>query len=183
LGDIVRGTWPMEFGSRKGTIFSYIMNNYWDTNWPAGQGGEVRFRYVLGSGKDLNPVTLGQLGWDAMSPLEVNEIKTQDKAINPARRLEAARGSFLTVDQPNVVLVTWKLAEDSQGSVLRFLEVAGQAGSVNVKLPLLNLQSAWRCNAVEDNQQSLPVLPHALQFSFTPHQIVTIRVQGTPALK
>ncbi len=183
LGDIVRGTWPMEFGSRKGTIFSYIMNNYWDTNWPAGQGGEVRFRYVLGSGKDLNPVTLGQLGWDAMSPLEVNEIKTQDKAINPARPLEAARGSFLTVDQPNVVLVTWKLAEDGQGSVLRFLEVAGQAGSVNVKLPLLNLQTAWRCNAVEDNQQSLSVSPHALQFSVTPHQIVTIRVQGTPALK
>jgi alpha-mannosidase len=118
-----------------------------------------------------------------MSPLEVNEIKTQDKAINPARPLEAARSSFLTVDQPNVVLVTWKFAEDGQGSVLRFLEVAGQPGAVNVKLPLLNVQSAWRCNAVEENQESLPVSPHTLQFSVTPHQIVTVRVLGTSALK
>ena len=39
LGDIVRGSWPREFGNRKGTIFSYLMSNYWETNWPAGQGG------------------------------------------------------------------------------------------------------------------------------------------------
>lgn len=29
------------------TIYSYIMNNYWETNYLAAQEGEVRFRYVL----------------------------------------------------------------------------------------------------------------------------------------
>ena len=143
----------------------------------------MRFRYVLSSGKDLSPVVLSRLGRDAMSPLEVNEIKTQDKAVRPSRPLEAARSSFLTVDLPNVALVTWKLAEDGQGSVLRFLEIGGQDGTVSVNTSLLNLQSAWRCNAMEENQQPLPVSPHGFQFPVAPHQIVTIRVQGTPALK
>jgi alpha-mannosidase len=39
LGDINRGEWPDTFGQRPGTVFSYIMNNYWDTNYRAEQGG------------------------------------------------------------------------------------------------------------------------------------------------
>jgi hypothetical protein len=40
LGGIARGTWPEKFGQRSGTIFSYVMNNYYFTNYAAGQGGE-----------------------------------------------------------------------------------------------------------------------------------------------
>ena len=53
LGDIFRATWPKQFGQRPGTIFSYVMNNYWDTNYAAGQGGDFTFRYVLTSGDHL----------------------------------------------------------------------------------------------------------------------------------
>ena len=38
LGDINRGAWPTQFGQRPGTIFSYVMNNYWDTNYRGGPG-------------------------------------------------------------------------------------------------------------------------------------------------
>ena len=55
LGDIFRATWPKQFGQRPGTIFSYVMNNYWDTNYAAGQGGDFTFRYVLTSGDHLQP--------------------------------------------------------------------------------------------------------------------------------
>ena len=81
LGDIVRGTWPATFGRRPGTIFSYVMNNYWDTNYAAGQGGEFTFRYVLTSGSNLAPAYLSRLGWEEMSPLEINQITSQDKAL------------------------------------------------------------------------------------------------------
>jgi hypothetical protein len=55
MGDIVRGTWPANFGDRKGTIFSYVMNNYWNTNYVAGQGGDFTFRYILTSASALDP--------------------------------------------------------------------------------------------------------------------------------
>ena len=183
LGDIVRGAWPREFGSRKGTIFSYLMSNYWETNWPAGQGGDYTFRYAITSGRELSAGTLSRLGWEEMSPLEVNEIQSQDKAINPPRPLDSTEGSFLQVDPPNVVLVTWKRAEDDQGTILRFVEVDGQRGTVGVKVPILNLQNAWVCNAMENNQQPINVSGHRLEFSIKPFEIVTIRVQGTSDVK
>ena len=69
------------------------MNNYWDTNYAAGQGGDFTFRYVLTSGNNLEPGYLSRLGWEEMSPLEVDQITSQDKAINSPRPLDAAQAA------------------------------------------------------------------------------------------
>jgi len=53
----------------------------------------------------------------------VDQITSQDKAIDFARPLDSTHGSFVQVDRPQVVLVTWKRAEDGDGTVLRFVEV------------------------------------------------------------
>ncbi len=183
FGDIVRGTWPLDFGQRPGTILSYIMNNYWDTNYAAGQGGDFTFRYVLTSGNNLQPAYLSRLGWEEMSPLEVDQITSQDKAINSPRPLDSAQGSFLQVNQPDVVLVTWKRAEDGEGTILRFLEVAGKESSVDVQTPLLDLTSAWVSDAMERKQGPLSVSSHSFRFSVKPFQIVTVRLVGAADLK
>ncbi|MDH4043042.1 MAG: hypothetical protein OEW06_01165, partial [Gemmatimonadota bacterium] len=38
-----------------GTVWSYVMNNYWETNYRAGQQGRVAFRYVVAP--DADPET------------------------------------------------------------------------------------------------------------------------------
>jgi hypothetical protein len=183
LGDIVRGTWPREFGQRTGTIFSQVMNNYYFTNYAAGQGGDFTFRYVLASGNNLEPAQLGRLGREEMSPLEIDQITSQDKAINSPRPLDSAQASFLKLDQADVALVTWKLAEDGKGTILRFLELAGKSAEVNAETPLLGVQAAWRADALERNQEPLAASPHGFRFSVKPFQIVTVRVEGTSAIK
>jgi hypothetical protein len=183
LGDIVRGTWPEEFGRRPGTIFSYVMNNYWDTNYAAGQGGDFTFRYVLTSGNNLEPAYLSRLGREEMSPLESDQITSQDKALNSPRPLNSAQGSSLQVDQPDVVLEAWKTPENGEGTILRFLEVAGKESSVEVQTPLLDVKSAWRSDALERNQNALSVSPHGFRFSVKPFQIVTVRLEGAASLK
>jgi alpha-mannosidase len=125
----------------------------------------------------LSPGTLSHLGWEEMSPLETNEITPQDKAISPPRPLASTESSFLQVDQPNVVLVTWKRAEDERGTILRFVEVNGERSTVKVDIPILNLQSGWICNAMEKNQQPLAVSGHSFQFPVKPFEIVTLRIQ------
>jgi hypothetical protein len=179
LGDIFRGTWPKEFGQRTGTIFSYVMNNYWDTNYAAGQGGDFTFRYVLTSGDHLQPTGLSRLGWEEMTPAEVDEIIPQDKALDSPRPLDGTHGSFVQVDQPNVVLVTWKAAEDGDGTILRFLEVGGQANAVEVQTPRLDVKSAWSSDALERKQAALETSAHGFHFSIKPFQIVTVRLEGT----
>jgi len=182
LGDIVRGTWPAKFTPRSGTIFSYVMNNYYFTNYAAGQGGDFSFRYVFTSGKDLSPANLSRLGREEMSPLETDQITSQDKAINFARPLDSAQASFLQVREPGVVLETWKMAEDGKGTILRFLEVAGKESVVEVETPFLDVKSAWMSDALERNQGPLPVSPHGIQFPVKPFQIVTVRLEATANL-
>jgi alpha-mannosidase len=183
LGDIARGTWPKEFGQRSGTIFSYVMNNYYYTNYAAGQGGDFTFRYVLTSGNNLQPASLSQLGWEEMSPLEVDHITSQDKAVNSPRPLPSDQNSFLQVNPPGVVLVTWKIAEDGAGTVLRFLEVAGKENTIEVQAPLLAVRSAWMSDALERKQEALSVSAHGFRFSLKPYQIVTVRLEGSADLR
>jgi alpha-mannosidase len=66
--------------------------------------------------------------------------------------------------------------------ILRFLELAGKEGTVNVRIPLLNAESAWTCNAMEQKRHALPVSPHGFSFPVKKFQIVTVRVKGTPAM-
>jgi hypothetical protein len=179
FGDIIRGAWPRQFGQRKGTIFSYALRNDY------GRCGEedLTFRYVLSSGNKLQPAFLSRSGWEEMSPLETNEIVPNDKVDNPQRPLDSAQGSFLEVDQPNVVLVTWKRAEEGEGTILRFVEVGGQSGTVNVSSPVLKVQNAWLCTSVEEKQRPLEVSPQGFTFPVKPFEIVTVRLEGTPVLK
>ena len=66
---------------------------------------------------------------------------------------------------------------------MRFLEVAGKEGWVDVQTPLLDVKSAWMSDALERNQSALSVSPHGLRFSVRPYQIVTVRLEGAAALK
>jgi hypothetical protein len=183
LGDIIRGTWPREFGHRNGTIFSAVMNNYYFTNYAAGQGGDFTFRYVFTSGNNLDPGYLSRLGREEMSPLEIDQITPQDKANNTPRPLPAGQESFLNIDQPGVVLVTWKNAEDGDGTVLRFLEVAGKPADVSVETPLLDVKTVHRADALERKQEALATSPHGFRFSVKPFQIVTVRLEGAASAK
>jgi hypothetical protein len=180
FGDIARGTWPKQFGRRKGVVFSYLMNNYTPEGYLAGQGGEFTFRYLLSSGPNLDPERLSKLGWEAMTPLEVNEIRPNDKPVFVPRALNEHQAGFLQVDQANVLLVTWKLAEDRRGSILRFIETSGKAATVSASTPLLNIDQAWSCDAVEDNQHRLSAAGHQFSFEVKPFGIVTVRLVASP---
>jgi alpha-mannosidase len=122
------------------------------------------------------------MGWEALTPLETDEIKYQDKSVDRPAPLDPVQGGFLNVDDPGVVLLTWKQAEDRNGYILRFLEISGRSTTVDVSSPILDIQSAWLCNAMEENRQSLAVSGKAIKFEVNPYEIVTVRIQGRPAL-
>jgi alpha-mannosidase len=184
LGDINRGAWPTTFGDRPGTIFSYVMNNYWNTNYRAEQGGEFTFRYVITSAASTDPASLSHAGWEEVTPLEQDEIQPQDKALDLPRPLSGKQASFLQIDDPGVLLDTWKPAEDGNGDMLRLIDLGGTARIITLSTPLLSLDTAMRTDAVENNLAPLPLTsPHTIQVSLRPHEILTLRlVFRTPAL-
>jgi len=184
LGDINRGDWPEHFGQRPGTIFSYVMNNYWFTNYRAGQGGHFRFRYVITSAAATDAAQLSQMGWEEMTPLEGDEITSQDKALDTPGPLNGNQASFLKVDDPALVLDTWKPAEDGHGTILRFIDLGGAARTVTVETPLFDLQQAFQTDAVERNQTPLSLSgTHGFQITVHPHEIVTVRIVARNAMQ
>lgn len=177
FGDINRGLWPAEFKPASSTIFSYLMNNYWDTNYRASQGGPGVFRYVVTSSRSLEPEALARLGWNEMRPAETNLVMSQEKVGNPPRPLPPEGTSFLEIDRPDVVLVTWKRAEDGQGTVLRLYETGGHETTTTLRFAHSRLQSAYLSNAVEDNMSSIRIEDNSLRVALHPHEVVTLRVQ------
>jgi len=177
FGDIARGTWPREFGARPGTVFSYVMNNYTPEGYQAGQGGTFEFRYVLTSSRVFDAVASARFGASALTPLASNEISRNDKVGAPGGDLDAQEQSLLRIEAPNLSLVTWKPAEDGDGTVLRFVETAGKPGEARLAGPFGESATAWRANSVEENQQPLERTGGAFRFEYRPFEIVTVRVR------
>ena len=179
LGDIYCGAWPNEFGERPGTIFSYAMNNYWSTNYDAEQGGHVRLRYVVTSAPATSEVALSRMGWEEATPLELNEVTTQDKAQNILRPFDGRQGSFLDAGDPDVLVEDWKPAEDGNGTILRLVDLGGAEREIEIHIPLIDLFQAIETDAVERDKRELHLAgPHAFRVAIRPHQIVTVRLVG-----
>ena len=184
LGDVNRGAWPTEFGQRPGSIFAYAMNNYWHTNYRAAQGGDFHFRYIITSAPLTDAVALSRKGWEEITPLELDEIRSQDKALDLPRPLDGKEGSFLTIDDPNLLLDTWKPAEDGDGTILRLIDLGGAARTVTITLPLLAVKSVLEADALELTKDLWPLKEQvAFQVEIHPHEIVTVRVSGDPVLR
>jgi alpha-mannosidase len=107
-------------------MFSYAMKNYWDTNHRAGQGGSFIFGCVLTSAEKLDPAALTKMGWESMQPVALDHVIDRDKVGDPDKPLPPPGATWIQLSNQNIVLVTRKLAENGNGTILRLLEPAGQ---------------------------------------------------------
>lgn len=181
LGDIYRGAWPDYFGTRPGSIFSFAMNNYWGTNYDAEQGGHIQLRYIVTSASSTDEQALSRTGWQEATPLESDVVTSQDKAVAPKPGPASQSFSYLNVSDPAVLVEDWKPAEDGKGTILRLLDFGGPERQVTLQIPVVAIARAVQTNAVEQDQQDLPLSGnHELQITVHPHQIVTIRIIGKP---
>lgn len=176
FGDIVRGLWPKEFRPKSSGIFSWIMSNYWNTNFPAEQSGNLAFHYTILSGADFSPSFLTHKSLETMTPLEMNSMNPAQ----PGPSTLPASGSVLSLNTQDVQVSTWKMAELQDGTVLRLEEISGTAQTVQVELPLVRIQKAYKCSILEDRQAEIPAREHELTVSLNPWEIATVCLQTEP---
>jgi alpha-mannosidase len=177
LGDIDRGAWPDQFGIRPGTIFSFVMNNYWSVNYDAQQSGHVQLRYVISSAASTDGQALSRMGWEEATPLESDVVTNQDKAVAPKPAEASRQASYLELNDPAMLVEDWKPAEDGNGTILRLLDLGGAERQVTIQLPIVALARAVQTDAVERDQHDLPLAGrHGVSVTVHPHEIVTIRL-------
>jgi alpha-mannosidase len=154
------------------------MNNYWGTNFVPAQGGNFVFRYDLVSTQEIDPAALTRVGWNKMTPFEVSEVPGSFSA----GRLPSNETKLLSINNPDVALITWKLAEDGRGSILRLEEIAGREGTVRLKSEYLTFTQAWRCSIVEESEEPVAVSNGEIELRIRPFEIVTLRIMSKPRL-
>ena len=178
FGDIVRGNWPEEFAPKSGAIFSWLMNNYWGTNFSPAQGGDFTFRYSIVSSRLFDPAQLTRTGWESMTPLESDSVS----AALEAGKLPSDQASLIDVNTPDAAVVTWKMAEDGHGTILRLEELAGKNTKVNIRSRYFKVNEAWRCSGLEDNQTHLATVDDGVDVEMKPFEVVTLRLSTQPRL-
>jgi len=97
-----------------------------------------------------NAEDLSRMGWEEISTLErTHHQPGQGQVASPAKpesaqNLNGAMESLLSIDDPGVLLETWKPAEDGDGTILRFLDFGGTQRTVSVRIPWMHLDTFGR---------------------------------------
>ena len=178
LVDINRGKWLTELEITNGHLYSYVMNNYWWTNYRAEQGGRFQFRYSITSGKNLSREELAEFDVDTRSPvLAYPYLATFSAGVEQrGRPLKASSGSLMQLDANNLQVVVLKQAEDGSGWILRLLETAGRKGQATLEVPVFPIHAAHLCNGVEVNQEPLSHTEHTVTIPYESNRYTTVRL-------
>jgi alpha-mannosidase len=105
------------------TLYSYIMNNYWETNYRASQEGMTNFRYSILPHKQYDQTAAARFGVERSQPL----------VATPVRRDAPVPGSRLSVEGQGVIVTSLKPSEDGQALMLRLFNPGAQPAQASIK--------------------------------------------------
>jgi alpha-mannosidase len=92
-----------------------------------------------------------------------------------AARQEQQLPTLFSIDKPNFVIETVKVAEDGNGIIVRLYESQRRRGKVTLTVGF-EVAEAYRSNILEHDRTALTVNGHDVTFSVHPFEIVTLRL-------
>ncbi len=167
LGGINLGKFQYISKPESSHIFSWVLNNYWVTNFRASQEGELKWSYAISSSKDVSNSAAVRFGWGSRVPF-------------PARVLPPGTGkkapfshSLLDLGTPGILLVKAGPSCDGKGITLHLREVNGNKAQLDTAalLKTAHVKSIQEVDVLEGNPRSItgPLV-------FKPHEVKFIRL-------
>ncbi len=164
------GTWE---GERKpwltklqpdGTVYSWVMNNHWFTNFPLTQDGPVEFRYRILPHEGYDAALANRFGMEQAQPLihlaaDKNAISKPLLSVNgsPSVTVSIVKSTTLAgsviirfrsvSDSDEVVKLSWPSGEPTEVNICELEEIPGKKVSNEVTVPsngMLTLKAQWR---------------------------------------
>ncbi len=167
LGDLNLGKWQPVTRVEKPHVYSWVMNNYWFTNFRTEQEGEFKWHYYLTSTRDLSRTAATRFGWGSRIPLVTRVLPPG--ASRPGQPPPVR--STLGVEHPNVLVVEARPSSEREaGVVLHLRELEGKTTTLTAEdVPLwAGLEGADEVNALEqpleESIQYLTLKPYETKF-------------------
>jgi alpha-mannosidase len=172
LCDMTPGKWLDTLPVSNGTIFAYVMNNYWFTNYKAGQDGQFTFRYSMTSDASIDPGAASLFGEAAATPMRAVTVPP----VKAEPTLPAAK-SFCRVQPENVMITAMKRADDGKGVIVRVRETAGKATDATITVEMDGVKKATKCDLVERTQGDLALDGGKVSLKVGANAMATVRLE------
>ncbi|MEQ1772105.1 MAG: hypothetical protein ABL879_20010, partial [Devosia sp.] len=158
LGDLNLGKWQPITTISKPHVYSWVMNNYWFTNFRATQEGEFKWSYYLTSTRDTGNTAATQFGWGSRIPLIARVLAPGNTGDRPAIL------SALDLGLPNLALVSARPAHYGKGVVLHLRELEGRATTLPAAT-LLGAPGAASVEEVNPLEECVNAAPESISFA------------------
>ena len=147
------------------TIYSYALNNIWDTNFPNKQGGEIEFHYSITSHLgNFNPLISSKFG---------EEIQSQLKGITVPYQVDKKSFSFISINTENIKILAIRKLENNYYQV-RLQEIGGIDTDVVLNMPNIKIEKAFISNIANGNLIKIESEEDKIHFRINKHEIKTI---------
>jgi alpha-mannosidase len=144
------------------TVYSYVMNNYWETNYKAAQEGPTVFRYSIQPHHGYDAARATRFGTECSQPL----------IAVPCVEKDCKRDSLVRIEPAEIVATVLKPSRDGAALILRLFNPTEQKHEVTLEWSQPAPKDVFVSNFAED---SLSVLKDRTEMA--PYEILTVRAQ------
>jgi alpha-mannosidase len=130
-----RGPWIGKL-EPSSTVYSWVMNNHWHTNFPLTQDGQVTFRYRILPHGVYDAARANRFGMEQAQPL-THVTANNDPALTP----------LVALDNERVCVTILKPGSDGKALILRLRSVSDKPETVHLTWPAGQPKSIHYCLA------------------------------------
>ena len=146
---------------RSSTVYSWVMNNHWFTNFPLTQDGPVTFRYRILPHGAYDAAAANRFGMEQAQPL-AHVAANADPAVRP----------LVAIDNERVSVSILKPGADGKEVTLRLRSLSDKPETVKLAFPAGVPKSIHSCIA-----ERVSTLSAADPVSLLPYGVVTLRLE------
>lgn len=153
LGAINTGRFYYKHQPEQPHIYSWVLNNYWTTNFRASQEGEMKWTYTITSASNTTRSFATRFGWENKVPMPGRVVPaSQDAPETPP-----AIRSLFNFNIPNLLLVNARPVTEKQGVLFHLREIEGNPVVLDITtlLKQTGMGMAYEVNVLGEVQKQL----------------------------
>ncbi|MBN1815821.1 MAG: hypothetical protein JW828_00580 [Sedimentisphaerales bacterium] len=144
-------------------LYSYVMNNYWETNYKASQPGVTTFEYALLPHGKYDQAAATRFGAERSNPMIVIPVTEQTGGLD----------SLFTLSISDVIVSTVKPADTGTALIVRLYNPTPSHQRVSLEPNRCKPREIWLSNPFEEK-----VLLISGPIDFAPYEFITLRLEA-----
>jgi len=159
--------------NRAATVYSWLHNNVWDTNFPIEQGFTATFEYAIG------------VRAHTAEPIEAVAVQTTADLVRPLAAVPAsgvgtadrASAELLTISDPRVRLVSVVAGDDEQTSIVRLQSFADEPVDVELAFGVAVDDAVRSTYLGDDTGAPVDLVDGVVRTSLAPFEAAAVRIR------